>query len=106
MEIHFQIKFQKNCFDKELSWLDHYLLSDKVTSLLKYKNFIGIKKFNLRRGNLEILFVPKFKKKFLQSVMIIVSYQWHNKVSNPLESIDNSYFIAGFVLLRHWRISQ
>ena len=23
--------------------------------------------------------------------MIIVSYQWHNKVSNPPESIDNSY---------------
>ena len=45
MEIHFQIKFQKNRFDKELLCLDHYLLSDKVSSLLKYINFIGIKKF-------------------------------------------------------------
>ena len=45
MEIHFQIKFQKNRFDKELLLLDHYLLSDKVSSLLKYINFIGIKKF-------------------------------------------------------------
>ena len=36
-----------------------------------------------------------------KSVMIIVSYQWHNKVSNPPDSIVDSYFFAGFVLSRH-----
>ena len=28
--------------------------------------------------------------------MIIVSYQWHYKVSNPPENTVDSYFIAGF----------
>ena len=77
MEIHFQIKFQKNHFFtmNYNDWIIiryltkfHHFLSTKIVSELRG--------FNLRRGNLEILFLPKFqKKKSYKSVMIIVSYQ-------------------------------
>ena len=47
---------------------NHLSLNVKVSSLLKYMKLLSeLRSFNLRRGNLEILFLPKFQKKhFLQ----------------------------------------
>ena len=42
-------------------------------------------------------FCQSFRKKNSNKIaMIIVSYQWHYKVSNPPENVVDSYFIAGF----------
>ena len=53
-----------------------------ICYLTKFHHFLStyilseLRSFNLRRGNLEILFLPKFQKKnSYKSVMIIVSYQ-------------------------------
>ena len=98
-----------------------YISFTKIVSINNYNDWIinrdltkfhhcmsNLRSFNVRRGFLEILFLTKFQtKKFsYKSVMIIVSYQRHNTVSNPPENTVDSYFIAGFVLSRHWRISR
>ena len=47
--------------------------------------------------SLKYSFCQTKKKVSYKSAMIIVSHQWHYKVSNPPENTVDSYFIAGFV---------
>ena len=72
----------------------HHSISTQILSYLEGLMYV------------EDSFCQSFGKKILQCAMIIVSYHWHYKVPNTPENTVDSYFIAGFVLSPHWRISR
>ena len=75
MEIHFQIRFQKNRFDKNYNdWIFGCDLT-KIYHVKSTEVLSKLRMFNVRRGILEMVFPTKFQNCFYKCVVIIASYQ-------------------------------